>query len=266
MTLQQIFDLCNYISGKELTGNAFTLDQFNLVILSTRDELMGDQYDVIMKLRMQGDAKSLSDFLTSSIVTPFVKDVTADAEDGSCMVPTDFDKFVDATVTRDGNIRRIDLVDDATFNSRRSSVGYRSNVKPFMRRVANTFYFIPLNMGKAVLLTYLRKGTTPYQDFCQDGTTFDKILIPQGSILTDAGDGTLNLMVNDPATSTYITSRTGIYLDPSRTYPYSSLTTELEFEQWSHVKFINRILSKVGLNIGEDRITAYAEMKTREDE
>ena len=45
---------------------------------------------------------------------------------------------------------------------------------------------------------------------------------------------------------------------------YISLTKELEWEDYIHYKFVSRILSRVGINLAEDKVVQYAELQQKE--
>jgi len=281
MTVQNIYDLVNYVVGKELIGNAFTVPQFNLLLPFVQDEIKSEQFDNLLKLKE--NQKALSDYISTCMIRPFVtgKNITVSQTTGIGVIPTDFERFISCFATYKGNIRYVDMVSDEVFNKRRGSVNYRPDVHPFGKFENDQIYFIPYDLGQNpnadpladssigvqqlnLRLIYLRKTTTPFLDFCQDATSFESIFIQVGSTIVDAGDGTGNMTWDDPVNGISWLVRSNIYLDPAKVYPYTSLSVELEFEEWTHIKFVSRLLSKVGLNLGEDRIVQAMESLKKE--
>ena len=269
MILQEIYNLVNYILGKELTGNGFTLPQFNLVIKSTESEMKSEDVDALLKLKIQGDPRALSLFVNKSMIKPFFKEVPVNlSDDGTASLPTDFERELSVSnqsfndpkrgVGVSVPIRIVEMVEGEEFTRRSQSVAYRHVLHPFGRYVNSGMEFVPYNLG-LVNFMYIRQSKIPYQDYCQNVSTLDTIFMPQGSkiILDDsnnpelvASDGTV---LADPVVTT------------ATAFPYLSKTQELEFETWTHFKFISRILSKSSMSIGEDKITQYAELLKKED-
>lgn len=249
MTLAGIFNLLNYIGGKELTGNAFTLDQYNLLLEHCTVEIKGEEYDKIFALTVQEQPKGLSEFLTTSMLRPFVKEksLPVDIDHGQTDVPEDYEKWISGFKIYKGNFRNVELVGNDLFNIRSSSIAYRADVHPFGRMVNNLFYFVPYDLSD-IEVTYVRKSGIPFLDFCQDSATMEEVLMPKGSQISVAG-----VLIDGSGT----VSNSSVFKSGA-TLPYTSLTVELEFEQWTHYKFISRILSKLSIPIGEDKITEYA--------
>jgi len=262
MTLETIYNLCNYISGKELTGNAFTLDQFNLIINSTQAEIKAEELDALLALKIKADQHALSEYINSWMLKPFVKQksLIVTPVDGYAVIPDDYERYVSAFSMYNDVFRPIDIVDTETFNIRRASVNYQPEVHPFGEIIDTKINLIPYDIG--CQLTYIRKSAIPFQDYCQDAITLEVIFMPAGSYIDkDPNDSSVYILydyLNNIINNSILSSH-DLHL-----LPFNSLTKELEFEDWTHFKFISRILSKVGVNLSEQGVSQYAETKIKE--
>jgi hypothetical protein len=107
---------------------------------------------------------------------------------------------------------------------------------------------IPNDINEVVLV-YLRTPAKPYYDFCLDSLD-NEIFMPVGS----------TIRLNQPLSRYDLSSATGDVLATNvvksgATYPYASLTVELDWDETNHVRFANVVAHKLGINLKNPILT-----------
>lgn len=263
MTLQELYSLVSYISGRFPQGGALPPARFNTLL----SQVNAEYYDKCWKELV---ASSVNDELYSKVssttpLIPFKKTATLTADaTGLAALPGDYADYLVA-YTAEG--RKIDIVSDDLLVRQRRNVFARSDIKPSAKITADGLTVIPLDTG-IVTLDYLSAPAVPYMDTAQDclnpslirfldvgnsielvnGTvTPNQYQVYLDEYSSDNGDDPLYLNV-------YYTPGTGL------TAPYRSRTVELGWMERDHYKFVSMILSKVGVNLAEMEVVKYAEM------
>ena len=270
MTLYSIVELVNFISGKFFSGQTLTPDRVNIILPDIQDTLYGDEINVI--LQASASVELQNKLLSTSILKPFktTKSLTVSSV-GQATLPSDYVRYLSAGVNYVDNTKKpqtiapikpyraIEFVSEETFIKLQGSVFSRPEIKPFAKVMGGYLFIVPFDVT-TVNLDYLRRPLLPYFDWCQDAANPNRIIyMPTGSFLSDAGNGTAQLNFNDPISMVGVILATNIFLNPSLSYPYTSKTVELEWDEDSHYKFVSRLLSFVGVNLGEADVEKHAE-------
>ena len=266
MNLQWIFDLLNYVIDKEQIGNAISATEFNTLLPSVQWELVNAELDKLVKDALTPIAGVM---VSGSILNPFKKTAQLNPVDGSVAIPTDYVRFMSFgqfgfntdTVTVANQFREITPVTPDQFVKIQNNIYARPDIHPVVK-ILDQFYFLP-NDIPLVNLDYIRVPKTPYYDYCQDATTGNAIYMPVGSYLVDTGTQ-INLVIDNPSIGATVILYSGVYNDPAKSYPYNSLTVELEWEQRAYEDLVLRLLSRAGVNLSAEGITQYAEAKLKE--
>lgn len=250
MTVHDIFELVNYISGRHPSGAAITPSRFNILLPQCNMEY----YDSELRKGLKPDSP-----LYVFKQTPVT--VTAD-QNGLAQLPGDFGHLLSAVTTFSGQNntgiprgRTIEPVTDTEFHSRQNSITSRQN-KPFGRLQGAFFEVRPKNV-EDILIDYLRLPANPYMDYCQSAVNPNIIyFMPVGSTLVESSvQGRIDLLVGTSRTLNVSKAGvTGNAPDPL----YTSATTELEWNEKNHYHLVYRILVKIGVNLSEDLVTKYA--------
>ena len=255
MTLGVIYDLINYIVGKEWVGGTFTIPQLNNLLPMA-------QYDLLNAELEKVDAGELTPIsgavVGKSPLRPFYKsaDLSIDIY-GFATLPTDYLRWAGITTS---DLRAIEVVSHQMFAERQSNVLRRADINPFGVFANNEFCVVPYDLAPAVFTSslptikmwYLRTPATPYYDYCQDSTTLEQIYMPVGSYITLVQAKNVLYDVNGNVLNADVTKSNMTVL------PYTSKSIELEWDANMHVDIIRRVLDKVGVNLQEPAITNYA--------
>jgi len=108
--------------------------------------------------------------------------------------------------------------------------------------------FIPNNVDNVVFV-YLRTPAKPYYDFCMDANDAE-IFMPAGSGITlNSGTAKYELMDSDGNILNADVTKSGA------TFPYTSLTVDLDWDEINHVRFANNVAHKLGINLHNTILT-----------
>jgi hypothetical protein len=197
--------------------------------------------------------------LTKTPLLPFKSSsvLTAGAM-GEATLPTDYHDYLSAQTIAfyqgtvgSARVVPIDIVGEETFFALQNSVTARAKIKPFARVSGTTMTVVPYDTFDFTL-TYLKKQTAPYMDYCVDATNPTRIIfMPVGSKvqLDDAQVPCLYSSANVLLASNVI--KTGAY-------PVVSQTVELEWSAQYHHKLTWILLSKLGITIDEQKVVELA--------
>ena len=248
MTLDSLFAKLNYYSGKDKRGKTFKITEFNALLPTVQDALYNSELNIVTA----GNVTRIPESRLS--ITPlrvFQKSTSPSSiEDGVLSLPADYRRYISVS----GNYKEIEVVAQNTFNDRRTSVFRRPEERPFCYIAATDIVFCP-NALSSVELQYFRTPTTPYYDYCQDASTLNEIYMPVGSVVKADEPGVYGL---------YDSSNNLIRMSvthSSNSYPHTSTSVELEWEEIYHDKFVLAMLAMVGINIQMNDLTQYAEAK-----
>lgn len=113
--------------------------------------------------------------------------------------------------------------------------------------------FIP-NEIDDVVFVYLRTPAKPYYDFCMDSNDTE-IFMPEGSyiVATEGEPGVFGApyMLYDYEGNLL----NGDVTKSGATFPYTSLTVNLDWEETNHVRFANNVAHKLGINLHNTVLT-----------
>jgi hypothetical protein len=259
MTLQEIFDLVNYVVNKEQSGDTMTPAQYNVLLKQVNSEYFNEELN---RLVLAKTSPIGSDVISHSPLHDFIKSASCVVDStGAAPLPDDYVHWMGCTCKDSSNrLRPFEVVTPEIADGRRSNIlGLIS--KPFGYISDEAIQGYPYNI-QSISLTYLRMPSPGYYDWGQDADTYQVYYLPLGSYLTN--EITTNVFELYTSDGTYVKN---IYKEGIRSgqLPYNSLTQELEWREHLHTKFVNLILSKAGINLSEPQVTQYAEMMKKEE-
>ena len=269
MKLNDLLQLVNFIVGKFPTGNSMRPSDINQIIPNVQDTLYGEELDKLLAISM-GRPEVLNRLISTSILNPFKKiNDGLVPVDGIIALPNDYVRYLSAATVIGGGIRTIDIVGVEDFNRMRGDVFTRADINPFAK-ISNepisptdnvySIFIIPKDIT-ALSFDYLRKPSVPYYDWCQDAENPNKLVyLPAGGFIK-VDTTTIEIF------NVYDHANVLVYsnvIQKGTSLVYISLTKELEWEDYIHYKFVSRILSRVGINLAEDKVVQYAELQQKE--
>jgi hypothetical protein len=264
MNLQDLFDIINYIIDKEQAGNALSTTEYNFNLPNIQWDLVNSELDKLVKDALTPISGVM---INGSILNPFKKTAQLLPVDGSATLPDDYVRFMSfgqfgyndpiKQVTVGQQYREITPVSSDGYVRVQNNVYARPDIHPVVKILGTTIYVIPYDIP-LVNLDYIRTPLTPYYDYCQDSIG-NAVYMPVGSVIH----------LNDSNTPTLYDSLGNAILTPVTkdgiSYPYTSKTVELEWEQRAYTDFILRFLSRMGVNLSAEQVVGYAETKLKEN-
>lgn len=258
MTLDQILSTVNYYAGKDTRGNTMSVSEFNTLI----PEIQELYYD-----------KQLNPQPTEAL-RPFIRHMGVDSgtvplvvsSSGLATIPSDYVRRISVTFIYDGVERPVEVLEPEEFDERKSNgIELPTRKYPIASFGSDVLRVNPKNL-QFLNFTYYRKPLVPYYDYCQDADTLNQIYMPVGSrIVTGQTTGQYDLNLDGEILASNVT-KGGVTDDTDTSVPptpgmifYTSQTVELEWEDRFHPQFVHMLLAMVGINIGLDNITQYAE-------
>ncbi len=279
MTIQNIIDLHNYICDKEQKGLTLTPANVNTLLPSVQWELINDEMTNLVKDELTPISGEL---VAMSPLNPFKKSVDLNPVGGVAVAPDDYVRFLSFTtfgyndpvaqVTVAKGYRDVTPVSNKQFSVQQGNVYARLDIHPILKitSLAGKFLFSILPNDVPLLkLDYLRTPVTPYYDYVWDSMGNPIYLAPGNTIETANfalslfdvyADEYSNANGDDPLYSgVYYSLPAGVGVN------YRSRTIELEWEARVYPTFVLHLLSKSGLNLSEEKITQYSELKLKEN-
>lgn len=261
MTLDSIYRIVQYLGAKDFNGEPFTIVQLNRLLPMVVDELYTAEMNDTFANKIGRGPTELD---ATSILNPFKETSALSVTNiGVATIPASYVRYLAFRAIyplSSGTYRDIDPVSEQEFNRRQGGMfNRRIDVRP-MVKISDKFNFCPFDLG-TVTLYYLRKPIAPYYDYCQD-SNLNVVYMPEDSYLTStATPNVFNLIYDDDISGTSIVlatdvTKSGVTWGDSPAY--TSLTKELEFEDYVHIKVISRLLVKCGLNLSEPEIEKAA--------
>ena len=234
MDLLDIYQLCNYISNKEKSGNAFTPNQFNGIIdILNRDFFKkkveeSGYFDEGLKsynYPLTG-SKNLHRFIHNETIAP------------AAATTYTFAYPLGATITATGV--QVEFISEQEYNDRvGDSVIAPSATAPVALERGNNIYTEP-NVN--IDLSYYFYPDTPQLDY----------YIDINGIIQYLDEGDTHVWATGEIDSSGDAHTIG---DPD----WASLTVELGYNSDMHNDFMNEILSRVGVRLGKQGVTQMAE-------
>jgi hypothetical protein len=223
MTLFELYKAVNFRLAKDKQGNAFTPDNFNVALEAVNLDLYNTEFEKVMRPEQVTDDE-LFDFNWFRRTTG----LKANA------LPIDYKHHISLTV----NGKKARIVNPAELDTYKSSV---MKPNPAANPVA-TFYidYIEALPNGDMVLSYYRLPLTPYMDYVVNeyGEIF---YMPVGSrLLSDGG----NLV-----SATGAVLQTGVSHLTATAYPYTSATSELDWRDNFHSKFVNQLTEWGAMNL-----------------
>jgi hypothetical protein len=223
MLNSDLFNLLNFISNKEQSGLAITIDDFNLSLQVNQTrfiDFLFSEYERTKKI------SATFQVLRTKLDPDLTIDSTGLTTDGAGhnTLPSDFlfvdsARYIDQVDSIDYS-RVIDELDGDRYSVRMSSsIAYPTLEHPIMMQISNHIQFEPLR-NTTVKFIYIRRPVTPYLDYAIDGTTYLMTLKAVGS---------------------------------------GSTTVEMELRDEDKLHVLGMVLQEVGVNLKDESIQKYAQ-------
>jgi len=263
MTLFQIFETVNFISGKYPTGQTLTPDRLNTVFPYIQDKVFSEEMDLLLKASL-GNVELLNRLLSTSILKPFKKQESVSVNSaGVGVLPVDYVRYLSGVASYGGGYRTVDFVSEEDFRRKQGNVFTRADLNPFAK-VQGNLYAVPFDIA-SVIIDYLRKPLVPYFDCVQPSANPTQVIYLNPGNSVECSNAILgyfdvykdqysNSNGDDPLYSQVYYS-----LPAVAGVAYRSRTIELEWESYCHIKFVTRLLKMVGVNLDEKEVAAMAD-------
>jgi len=237
MELNEIYQLVNYISNKHKNGNAFTPNQFNLLIGILSPDFFKKKVEESGYFNKDGLSKPLSELYSSKFLRSLMINETVSTS-GSLTYSY---AFILGAHDSDNNVE-IDFVTEFEYHDRLAdSVMVPSASVICAVERASEIVVYPDTISN-INISYMRYPDTPFLDYYIDVSGYRQFLAASE--------------IHTWATGEIDSSGTTRTLGES---DWNSFTTELEFEIDMHGDFMNEILSRVGIKLNEPQVTQAAE-------
>jgi len=209
MTIYEIYSAVNFLLAKDKNGNAYSPSDFNIAIKAINEQLYTRELEKLLVKTEDGRLKVIDD--ERAEIQHFRK--TDSLPLG--VLPTDYIQWI--SVKTDGKLA--DVVTPTIYDS------YNTNVlRPLVAEFPSCVFFqgqiVPTDSHD---LTYFRRATTPFMDYCVDSNG-DIVFMPVGSTISGS-----NLILNGNTIASGITHLNGIT---------TSRTVELDWREKFHYEFI----------------------------
>lgn len=269
MTISEIFLYCQDVANKDVHGMPFGPDQFNNLIKFVNIELFQDSFAQSKVISEQGGSKLSAVIFDTNDLKNFIKTATLTAGTntvGSLTVGrTAYPADMEYPMMIWSNGRDVEIVSVYKLGRIRSSVINRDfSERPVAVQTDGYFEYYPNNIT-GLLLTYLKKPDVPYYDYCYDENDIP-VFMPVGSIIKySLITGNYNLyssaLMSAVLLQANVTHPYFFNLAPSPLVTYTSLTTELEWDQTKHLYIAHKILERMGINLRSPEVAQYAIQK-----
>jgi len=246
VTINSIYAYVLDLWRKDHKGVVLPPPVFNNWIAFVSLDMFENIFTQAQQLAAQGNRDVSDVILKLGVFGNFVKDVNpnpaqqpiAGVNVGYIEIPTDF-RYALGMIA-DGNI--------ITIKSPTMKAKYRGAVvngdignNPVAFVEDKIIEFLPNDLGKIVLI-YLRKPAVPYYDYCMDSRD-QQVFMPVGSICKK--DDALITNLYKSGGVTVITAG----VTANGPLPYTSLTTELDWDESQHTKIADQVAQKLGVNL-----------------
>ncbi len=234
MTLEEIKISVEKLVNKDVSGYTLTPTVFNLWVEMVNNEIYQAEWNDILKVSAVENIPLRRLIETSSKLLPFKKTATL----SSLALEIDYQYYTSAVALNGGFVRPLEILPDRDFDDLKINV-LVDNLEEYPKaKIENGVLSVIPSDITVVSMSYLAKPVTPFYDYCVDQYN-NIVYMPVGSrIITSPG--TYDLVDSGgsviKANVTHLTTSS---------YPYTSLTIELEFGGLYHPEVIKGIVDKV---------------------
>lgn len=241
VNLDQILKYCNYLLNKNQVADSISPDEFNYVLPVVNQEVFTNELKKVLQVYGQ---PSFVDAYKNS----YLKDVESywiNTTGGQTLpLPTGFEMFVSGKVFVGSAYRKLNVLNSVNaFDNINGMMGsVDENAEGFL--VGNTLRFTyPIIAMEAI---YVSKPTTPFYDYCLNGT--DALYLPKDTELLCTQGGTYNCTINGVSYTGLLSGYAGQFDGQT---DYSSKTEDFVWNDKLLPVVVNLIFEKMGINIRE---------------
>ena len=246
MTVSEIYELVNYISNKNKSGNAFNIDRYNKILEAMDPDFFKRKIEEFELYRRSGEPPPNQAMFSSKLLRT-LKTIDEVAVGGNNRIDvTELTRFAYAIGIlgfRGGRYWDIEFVSDEEYDNRRSDTVLSTDNSPIATMAEDYIY---INWGGVaagpVEMTYYSFPETPFCDYYLDVNGVIQFLDAEATHVWVAGE-------TDSGGTAHILG------DPD----WDSLTVELAYEIDMHWEFMMSLLGAVGIKLEQPMITQYAE-------
>ena len=241
----------------------FGISQFNNVLSFVNMSLYQDLYSTSRTVAGQGGEKlshilfqnnDLRNFVKNSLITNTTTTIGG-LTIGRSPYPTDMEyPMMLWSAGRD-----VEIVSAYLLGRIRAGVVNRDfSEHPVAVETDGYFELYPNDLTN-LLLTYLKRPTTPYLDYCLDENDVPVYMETGSYIVYNLSLGYYNLYNSDGTLAkANVTHDYFAGSSPSPTVIYTSKTVELEWAATKHTHIANMILERMGVNLRSQEVTTWA--------
>ena len=263
MTIVELFQFCQNIVNKDVHGMPFGIDQFNNVLSFVNMSLYQDSYATSKTVAEQGGDKlanvlfqnnDLRNFIKNSLITN-----TTTAIGGLTIGRSPYPSDMEYPMMMWASGRDVEIVSAYLLRRIRAGVINRDFAEHPVAVETDGYFELYPNDLTNLLLTYLKRPTKPYLDYCLDTGDVPVYMEVGSYVVYNLSLGYYNLYNQDGTlakanvTHDYFTGSA-----PSPTVIYTSLTTELEWADTKHTHIANMILERMGVNLRSPEVAQWA--------
>ena len=222
------------------------LDDFNSLL--TQALTLAEQKQVALA-NVIFDIKDLRQFVKTTLISPSMYAPIGGISQSKAPLPDDFKYELGCTY----NMVNVDMLSSTLLPKYRGSV-INGNPEESPKGFVGGGYieFLPNDISDCVLV-YLRTPAKPYYDFCMDENDAE-IFMPVGS--------TIQVYYDEPGVpngyalydSTGALMQSGV-IKAGVSFPYTSLSVDLDWDEINHVRFANNVAHKLGINLKNPILT-----------
>lgn len=247
MTVAEIYNLTNTLLRKEIKGNTFSPNEFNLILEDVDDRFFRDKSEEYFSKNQNA---SVDDIYSTRLLRPLISTDTSLNSPITMTSAGDLTSNLaywvnayDATANK-----QINLVKEETLNSRLMSLlDDPLEYYPVAVIRGDDAYIYPSNLSN-ITLVYIRYPLTPKYDYYID---VNGNYVPLAS-------GATHVWATGEIDSSGTTHTIG---DPN----YNSTTQELEYDRDIHPEFATRVLERAGVRMTNDMLAQYGLVKKQEE-
>lgn len=237
MDINEVYSLANYIANKHKNGNAFTPQQFNVLISSLTPDFFKKKVEESGYFNRGRLSKPMTELYSSKFLRAFIINETVSTSGSLTYSYAYWCGAHDSS----SNVR-VDMVTEEEYHDRVGDtvMAPADNVICAVER-ATVLDVYPASISN-INISYMRYPNTPVLDYYIDTNTRLQFLAA----------GATHTWATDEIDSSGTSHTFG---DPD----WSSLTVELEFPIDMHDDFLNEVLSRVSIRLKESQIIQATE-------
>lgn len=263
MTIVELFQFCQNIVNKDVHGMPFGIDQFNNILSFVNLSLYQDSYATSKTVAEQGGEKLSQVLFKNNDLRNFVKNglitISTTTIGGLTIGRSPYPADMEYPMMLWASGKDVEIVSAYQLGRIRSSVINRDFSEHPVAIETDGYFEIYPNDLTGLLLTYLKRPTTPYLDYCLDTNDVPVYMGVGSYIVYNLSLGYYNLYNADSTlakanvTHDYFTGSA-----PSPLVTYTSLTSELEWADTKHTHLANMILERMGVNLRAPEVAQWA--------